>query len=254
MISIKRSRDIYTNLGYWFILFIVLAFLGFYKTYFSIIFEPHPVVVHFHFVFMMIWMGMAIVQPFLIKYKKLELHRLVGKISYGIVPLVIFTAFLMSKHSYFAFKAGLLAQETAGKLVYSEAEVLQMTAKEMGLAVFYTLWLAIFYILAIYHKRDRIPHSRYMLAAVLTFMGPTVDRIFFFGFNKIYLFGNITVEYISYFLINIILIGFIYLDRGNPKGQKALGISLGIYLLGQILYATARNSMIWERIVTAVYG
>ncbi len=73
-----------------------------------------------------------------------------------------------------------------------------MTAKEMGLAVFYTLQLVIFYILAIYNKRDRIPHSKYMLAAVLTFMGPTVDRISIFGFDM-YVFGKIPFEYFFYF-------------------------------------------------------
>ncbi|WP_373524110.1 hypothetical protein [Aquiflexum sp.] len=245
-----QTTRIYNNLGYWFLIFILLAFVGFYKTYFSVLLDPHPSVVHLHFACMALWMGMIIVQPLLIKYKKFSVHRTLGKLSYLVIPLVLITSAMMSKYSYFAYKARLEAKVADGMVTFTEAEILHLSAFEMGLPVFYILWLAIFFGLAIYHRKDRIPHSRYILAAALTFLGPTVDRIFIFWYDTFLLWETVPVEYFSYALINLTLILFLFLDKGNPKGQKALGISLSIYLIGQILYATVRETQFWEKMIT----
>jgi hypothetical protein len=199
---------------------------------------------------MAIWMGMVIIQPLLIKYKKLSVHRTLGKLSYLVVPLVLITSAMMSKHSYFAYKSRLEVQVVEGLAKYTEAEILHLSAFQMGLSVFYILWLAIFFGLAIYNRKDRIPHSRYILAAALTFMGPTVDRIFIFWFETYMLWNSFSIEYFSFGLINVTLIFFLFIDKGNPKGQKALGISLSIYLIGQILYATVRETDLWEMMIS----
>jgi hypothetical protein len=250
MPSTLQTTRIYNNLGYWFLIFVLLAFIGFYKSYFSVLLEPHPTVVHLHFAFMVIWMGLVIVQPLLIKYKKLSVHRTLGKLSYLVVPLVLITSAMMTKHSYFAYKSRLEVQVVEGLATYTEAEILHLSAYEMGLAFFYFFWLAIFFGLAIYHRKDRIPHSRYILAAALTFMGPTVDRIFIFWVETFLLWGSIPIEYFAFGLINVTLIFFLFMDKGNPKGQKALGISLSIYLIGQMLHATVRETDLWEMMIS----
>lgn len=252
MPSTLQTTRIYNNLGYWFLIFVLLAFIGFYKTYFSVLLEPHPSVVHLHFACMALWMGLIIVQPLLIKYKKFSVHRTLGKLSYLVVPLVLITSAMMSKHSYFAYKSRLEVQVGEGLATYTEAEILHLSAFQMGLSVFYILWLAIFFGLAIYNRKDRIPHSRYILAAALTFMGPTVDRIFIFWFETFLLWNSLSIEYFSFGLINVTLIFFLFMDKGNPKGQKALGISLSIYLIGQLLYATVRETFLWEKMITTL--
>lgn len=248
-IALQTNR-IYNNLGYWFLLFVLLAFVGFYKTYFSVLFESHPKVVHLHFGFMAIWMGIVIVQPFLIKYHKTSWHRTIGKISYFVVPLVIWTAIRISEFSYFSYKTDLETQVESGLSTYTEAEILHMCARDLGLPVFYILWLAIFYLLAIYHRKDRIPHSRYILACALTFIGPSLDRVFIFWFERYFIFGTFPIEYLAFAVINVILVVMWIIDKGNPKGRRTLGISLSIYLLGQILYATVRETQAWEMLIT----
>ena len=252
MPNVLQINRIYNNLGYWFLIFVLLAFVGFYKTYFSVLLDPQPSVVHLYFTFMAIWMGLVIVQPLLIKYKKFSVHRALGKLSYLVFPLVLITSVIMIKFSYFAYKLRLEAKVQNGLESYSEAEILHLSALEMGLATFYILWFAIFFVLAIYHRKDRIPHSRYILAAALTFMGPTVDRILIFWFETFLLWESIPIEYFAYALINFTLIYFLFLDRGNTKGQKALGISLSIYLIGQVLYATVRETHLWEWVITTL--
>jgi uncharacterized membrane protein len=96
-----KSYNVYYNLGYWFLLLIVLVFAGFYPSYFSTFFEPKSSILHIHFTLMTLWVAMLITQPFLIKYKKLAIHRMLGKISYVLVPLVLASAFFMIRYSYY---------------------------------------------------------------------------------------------------------------------------------------------------------
>ena len=91
----QKSYNVYYNLGYWFLLLIVLVFMGFYTSYFSVFFQPKAPIIHIHFTLMVLWIAMLITQPFLIKYKRVAIHRMLGKISYVLVPLVSASAFLM---------------------------------------------------------------------------------------------------------------------------------------------------------------
>lgn len=50
---------------------------------------------------MALWLIMLIAQPFLIKYKKLSWHRVLGKASYVLVPLILITAFLLIRNEYY---------------------------------------------------------------------------------------------------------------------------------------------------------
>lgn len=69
----QTKQFTYHNLGYWFLLFIVLSFAGFYHTYFTKLLDIKTPIIHIHFLLMGLWISMLIVQPFLIKYKKLAL-------------------------------------------------------------------------------------------------------------------------------------------------------------------------------------
>src|SRR5215218_4254434 len=97
----QKTYNLYYNLGYWFLSLILLVVVGFYTTYLTVFFEPKDLILHVHFVLMALWIAMLITQPFLIKYKKRAAHRLLGKISYVLVPLVLISAFLMIRHGYY---------------------------------------------------------------------------------------------------------------------------------------------------------
>ena len=74
----QKVYNVYYNLGYWFLLLIVLVIAGFYTSYFTVFFQPHATIIHIHFTLMTLWIAMLITQPFLIKYKKLAIHRMLG--------------------------------------------------------------------------------------------------------------------------------------------------------------------------------
>lgn len=224
----------YYNLGYWFMLFIVLSFAGFYTTYFTRIFEPTPSIIHFHFVLMALWLAMLIAQPFLIKYKKLSWHRLLGKISYVLVPLLLFTGFLLMRNEYYRNIARLEKKVTDGLQHYSPFEIIKM-ASSTPIALVYIVWFLLFYILAIKNRRKSNPHARYMVATALTLTGPTVDRIIgiHFGIESI---AGVSSFIISFLLIDIVLGFLLYLDYKHKRDTKALRNCLVIYVIGQLFY------------------
>jgi thiosulfate reductase cytochrome b subunit len=108
--AMQKSSNLYQNLGYWFLMFIVLVIAGFYTSYLSTLFDDKPRLVHIHFMLMSLWIIMLITQPFLIKYKKRAIHRKIGKASYVLVPLVLISGFLMMRQSFY-FSSELIYQE-----------------------------------------------------------------------------------------------------------------------------------------------
>jgi len=224
----------YHNLGYWFLLFIVLAAAGFYTTYFTRLAEPMPALIHLHFVLMALWLMMLIAQPFLIKYKKLSWHRLLGKASYLLVPLLLVTAFLLIRNEYYRNLSGLHQEVVNGTKHYTEREMLKIAAAT-PIGLIYFIWFLVFYWLAIKNRRRSPKHARYMLATALTLTGPTVDRIagIHFHINSI---AGISSYIISFLLIDLVLASLLYFDYRNKKETATLWICLLIYTIGQILY------------------
>lgn len=230
----QTTKFYYHNLGYWFLLFIVLAFAGFYTTYFSIIFEPTPALIHIHFILMALWICMLIAQPFLIKYKKLSWHRLLGKVSYILAPLVLLSAFLLIRHGYYRHLNELHLEVAKGLKYYNEDEILKKVAEDPT-GLIYLIWFALFYFLAIKHRHKSPKHARYMLATALTMTGPTVDRILSIHF-KIETIAGILYYIVSFLIINIALSILLYADYQNKRETKTLWTCLIIYVVGQLLF------------------
>ena len=79
-----------TRLVYFFGAIALITFLGFYKKYFSLMpdFPGLKQIHHFHALALTTWLTMLIVQPILITRQKMTAHRLIGKLSYLLVPFI----------------------------------------------------------------------------------------------------------------------------------------------------------------------
>jgi hypothetical protein len=232
----QKAYDGYHRLGYWFLLLVPLVLIGFYKTYFSVILEPKAAIVHIHFLLMALWVLTIMVQPLLIVYKKIRLHRLVGRFSYFLVPALLFAAFLMLRYSYFNFLS-----ENAINFP-DHRQLLREVAAYEAIAVVYLLWLFIFYSLGIFHRHHSRIHARYMLAAAFTMLGPTIDRIWYFvvGIQKFP--GNLPVETCSFLIADTLLVAFLIRDYRNRRNVKPLWTALTIYVLSQVLFLTVTRT------------
>lgn len=245
----QKAYNGYYNLGYWFLLLIVLVFAGFYPSYFSVFFQPKAPILHIHFALMVLWIAMLIAQPFLIKYKKLTIHRKLGKISYVLFPLVLISVFLMIRYSYYNSVNDLQQKAVQGLNHFNNDQILQQAAFNVAIAFFYFFLFALFYSLAVINKRKSSIHSRYMMAGALTLLGPTVDRIVFFNVK---LPTYITYELPTLIIIDIILAILLLKDYKDKRSTKILWICLLIYVIGQVLYFTVPYTAGWKHFVELV--
>jgi hypothetical protein len=245
----QKIYNVYYNLGYWFLLLIVLVFVGFYTSYFSVFFQPTATIIHIHFTLMALWIAMLIAQPFLIKFKRRSVHKMLGKISYGLVPLVLLSGFLMVRRSYYLLIEDLRQKAVQGLNQLNHNQILQQAAAYEAIAFFYLSWFALFYSLAIINRRKSAIHARFMLATALPLLGPTVDRIVFFNFK---LPGYMPYELPSFLIIDTILAILLWHDYKNKRPTKTLWVCLIIYLIGQVLYFIVPHTVWWQYFVTFV--
>jgi hypothetical protein len=198
----------YRNIGFVFLLFIPLTFLGFYKTYFVLSPEFVGTVdfyTHIHAFVASIWITLLITQPLLIRFKYLKLHRFFGKISYFVFFALILSFIPQMMKEY-------------GKNLFPLN------------ASFDIALLTLFYALAIKYKSNVAIHMRYMIALALIFIGPTLGRIIFFLLEL----ENLGALHIPYLIVIGILLGLIFWDKKNDRKYKpylVVLLSFTIYLV-----------------------
>lgn len=208
-------EKVYRTSSYLFIAVLLMAFVGFYKTYFGLFprFEGITAALHIHALTLLLWMGILIMQPLLIRGKKLELHRLIGKLSYVVMPLVVLsTGWIM-------------------RLVFMRNTPVAPGAVDtqmIGLADL--TFFVTFYLLAIYYRRKISYHARYMAMTVLPFMNPALGRL---GIP-----GPI--------LALLILVGLLIYERFHNKIYRPYLIGLSAYLTIYLFFLMGINADQWK--------
>ncbi len=246
----KRYSFNYSNLGYWFLLLIVFAFAGFYTTYFSKLFAPTSNIIHVHFVFLALWILMLITQPFLIKYKKLSIHRQLGKASYILVPLVLITTWLLTRNEYYRKIKNLRSEVVGSAQNISHFDILKKASQNPA-AFIAIIWFVIFYVLAIKYRKKATKHARYMLATALILLSPTLDRFIAINLGIRSVAG--TSSYIlSFLLIDLILLYLLLVDYRNKKETKTLLTCLMIFVIGQLSFYLLPNFDWWASFMAIV--
>jgi hypothetical protein len=227
------------------ILLIVLANVGFYKTYFSHFpgFEDYvrpdgrqlhfTWIMHFHGMMMIGWLLMLLVQPLLILKGKVELHRLVGRLSYVLAPLVLLTMYLVTR--------------AALDRVVAPEEQAVVVARRMALDVPLIIFFAIVYILAIVYKHRTSLHSRFMVSTAFMLIGPPLSRLLraYFDYDRE---GSIDLSRtIIVFIALTVTIG----DSLRLKSISPFALVLVFVLLNKIIWGI-RDTAFWQPIGSAI--
>lgn len=222
----------YKNLVYFFGLIALITFIGFYKKYFSLApdFQGLKNIHHFHAIALIIWLSILIVQPILIANNKMKVHRMIGKFSYLLVP-VMFVSMLLAYHNQYLRFIG------EGK---SEKEALAFLFSPATDAIPFV----VFYLLAIFNKRDTVKHMRYMISTGIVISGPGLGRIFmtWMGMDIFAAIGLITL------IILFVFVGLIIYDRVKKKqfSINPFTISFIIWLIPNILIIFFPNTALWQ--------
>ena len=195
----------YRNIGFVFLLFIPLTFFGFYKSYFVLAPEfvgTIDIYTNIHAFTASLWMALLIAQPLFIRYKRYDLHRLLGKISY-----FVFSALILS------FIPQMIKEHGKGTFPLN--------------ASLDVVLLILFYVLAIKNKKDVSVHMRYMIAISLIFIGPTLGRIIYITLDAAYL----SFLHLPYLLVNALVIGLIYWDKAANRNYRPYLVVLSSFMI-----------------------
>jgi len=182
----------YRNVVYFFVAILILTFAGFFKSYFALLPEFKGVnnVKHFHATMMLLWLAMLITQPLLIKYKRLDLHRKLGKASYFLVPLILTSMFLIGRMGYLRDAVDLPEQENIGLLALTIPDIFAFS---------------ILYVLAMVNKNKAAIHMRYIIGTSLLLISPGLGR-FTINYAGASLPTSAEIAHITAIVVSLVLI------------------------------------------------
>jgi hypothetical protein len=216
-IAIKPKKIKFDNFGYYAIGLIALALLGFWPTYFSKFFNgavDFNFYYHFHFAMSSLWIALLIVQPILIKKKKLPIHRQIGKLSFVILPMFLISVILL-KH----------------KLI--GGEITEGSGASMWFLFKNLMIISVMFTLAMVNKHNMQIHARAMIATGIVFIEPTLGRFiiitllpesdFMLGFG------------ITFAIISGLIISLIIIERKQTKGRWVFPLLLLFFIVFQCL-------------------
>lgn len=245
------NKILFPGFAWLLLLLIPLTFWGFYPSYFAKLFSMQ-LVYHAHAFFMILWVAMAITQPFLIRQKKTNLHKAIGKTSYLIMPMLFISSYIVIRHTYYNFIGTQSAELEAGASTLTMEKIYSDAAAYIMIGVVYIIWLFVFYVLAIVNRKKMLNHATYMFAAILTLLGPTVDRIMyqitmFFGGSF-----NVFVENAVFVTILFILTGLIFYHKSKGNSLKPSLITLSFYISGIAAYHILPKTSFWKSLIQFV--
>jgi hypothetical protein len=220
----------FKHVDFLFAVIVLVSLLGFYQTYFRFFpsFKGFDFVVHFHSVMMLLWLGLLFVQPLLVKVKKIKIHRVLGRLSYIIVPLLLLSIFKVAKMSYQLALPKLPKEQVIGNIT---------------IAIPALIGFGIIYLMAIFYRKNTPYHMRFMIGTALLVIGPSLARILIINFELPVYLAVTTVRYIVIAIAALLLVYDII--KNNPLMPFAFTL---IILLSMLIIWHLRTTLVWQGI------
>lgn len=205
--KIKPGLVPYHKSGYVLVFLFILAILGFWKSYFSKLFDTDTTFngyFHFHAIMALLWLGILIVQPILIQKKRWKLHHQIGLSAHFILGLFYVSAILLTHHQQ------------------------SVDFHYVGLFIPFRdlTMISIAYLLAMIYRHQPGIHARGMIATGIAFIEPALVRALGFVFPSL----NYTY-YWTIALIYLILLLLIFAGRKHQQGQWVFPVILGLNMV-----------------------
>lgn len=229
MLKITKADKLQNNIGYLFIGIWICALIGFHKTYtiFFPSFKGFHWQQHFHGIMLMSWFAMLIIQPFLIRYGKNNIHRSLGKLGYILAPLVCYSIFMVTKMVYY--------REIATR---PENSVLAQLSLDIPTIFIFGL----FFSLAMINRHKPEVHMRYMIGTSLLMIGPGLGR-------ALVIFGGVPFPVavpIVYFVSEAIAALLLLNDLIKKVNIKPLLTILIVLIINHIAWIF-QDSVAWQK-------
>lgn len=246
------NKILFPHISWFLFLLIPVTFYGFYPSYFAKQFSHLPSIFHLHAGFMILWIAMAITQPLLISQKKTRLHKFIGKASYIIMPFVFVTTYFLIRHTYYKQIEMTTAKVSNGELVLTTEGINAKASAYITIGVFYLAWLLSFYLLAVANRKKMLFHATYMFSAILTLLGPTVDRALGITLDYLGLPYNIVAEYAVFVFILLLLTALLIYQHKKGNTVKPAVVSVSIYAAGVLGYYFLPKTNFWNSFISLI--
>lgn len=208
--SINFSRS-----GPYFAGLFLVALVAFWPTYLSrAAFSASSVYTHLHAFTATLWMLMLVAQPLTIRTRRLAWHRLLGRVSYVLAPLILVSIVLLA-HS---------------RLRGLSAEAYPIQTYVLYLQVSLAVLFGLSYGLAIYTRRAVALHARFMVCTALTLIDPVAIRLMFWAAPT----PSWNYQWFTFGLTDLVLVALICLERHGRAGRKVFPAMLALFVLAQV--------------------
>ncbi|SHG35120.1 hypothetical protein [Massilia sp. CF038] len=231
-----RTSPFYSDAPLYFILLLLTALVGFFPSYYSKL-GSGQFAHQFHGAIATLWMLLLIGQSYLMRQRKLALHRAVGKASIVLAALFVVSG-LMIVHAMLTGEGG-FSRRFGPRLAFVDIS-------SVGFFVFA-------YLMAIVHRRDVQLHARYMSCTALPLLPPALSR----ALGHFVMPDGATFAqafHLSYLAAALIAVALIVNDWRAGKVRAPYVILLVLLLLQQASYEVSMAIGPWKSLVSLLAG
>lgn len=211
------------------IVIFIIVHIGFHASYIKHFpeFTKFTWIHHIHGALMGSWIILLVVQPILIYKRRFTIHRFLGKLTYVIAPLIIFSMFLVAKQNY---QTGIVKKAAVDVMAIQSITWMQL------------FMFVLFYSLAIYYRKFTDKHMRFIIGTAIVMIGPPINRILISYFPDI---GVTTILPLVLYLKTALVAAFFLSDVAKKKNWTSYLIVLLAFLFSAFVYH-ARYSDTWQ--------
>ncbi|NND44566.1 MAG: hypothetical protein HKN58_04530 [Xanthomonadales bacterium] len=219
---------LFRNAFYWFIGLAIVLVLGFWNSYFSKLGEVGHFTHHLHALAMLGWVLVLITQSWLIRTGRNPQHRQVGKLSLLLAPLVVISGVMVALYA----------------LANTKDPMSPGFLGVFWISLFQAALFALFYGLAIRHRRNMKLHARYMVSTALIFLMPGLVRVLF---NYVAPLGVwLPNFYVMFYLPLLIALWLLFLDWRKQQPLRPFMLFSALWAAALGLWLVLPGTELWR--------
>jgi hypothetical protein len=208
-----------------------LVVVAFWPLYFSRPFAAIDPYTHFHALAGSLWFVLLIAQPLSIYYRRLTLHRALGRCSYVLAPLFVLAGVLLSHHRLASMSDQTFAAEGYSHYLPFYASVVFAAAYALGLR----------------YRRVPQAHGRFMLLTATPLVDPVIGRILFFHFPP--LPSPWLYQAVTFALATAVAGLLVFSYRAQPAARRALVTYFSLLVVLELGWFTFAPTTPWLYVV-----
>lgn len=222
-----RAAPLYPRATLWFLLVLAIAAFGFWPSYFARLRE-NDLVHHFHAIIAGAWLVLLVTQAWLMRTRRMALHRALGRTSLALAPLFVVSG-LAIVHAMLA-SANPFSAAFGPRLAFVDLTTVAAFAACYGLAL--------------RHRRTMPLHARWMACTALLVFPPALARALPPLVPAIHSFE--AAFHASYVLTELAVLALIVHDARTDRVRPPYIALLALLLLQQAAFVLLPGMPAWN--------